>query len=386
VSYTLRGRIESRLGAAALPFLAAVLLSGILETWWPLELVGLMVGAGLVLDPLYHRLLDYQPGWVALPLGLVELGVTMALAYALDVMAPLGPALALFGGSWLVAQVLGHGVFPFVRLTYGEDGGELGRAGVVVAVLGPAAVAGALGVAWTMEPPTVRLAAGVHQGPLVVDPPQKLVGERGAVVRGGIVVTADDVEIRNVVVVGGDVGIDVRGADDVVLDDVTVVGATADGIHARDSSLVVSDCRVHMHGEWTQGIDISFGVDADPSRVEDCTVSGAREGIVSHFAAIDIVANTVSGTALRGITMTEMSMGHIERNDVLGALGTGIFCGDMSHCHIEDNRVAGTSADATSGEKARQGYDILVHYYAWAKLEDNDARKVGTLVGGHIEP
>ena len=385
MSYTLRGRLESRLGAAAIPFLVAVLLSGLLETWWPLELVGLMVGAGLVLDPLYHRLLDYQPGWVALPLGLVELGVTMALAYALDVMAPLGPALALFGGAWLVAQVLGHAVFPFARLTYGEDGGELGRAGALLAALAPAVVLGALGVAWSMEPPTQRLAAGVHQGPLVLDEPVKLVGDDGAVVRGGIVVTADDVEVRNVIVTGGTNGIEVRGADDVVLDDVTVVGAREDGIHARDSALVVSDCRIHLRGEWTQGIDISFGIDSDMSRVEDCTVTAAREGIVSHFATVDMLDNHVSGTTLRAITMTEMSMGHIERNHVVGALGTGIFCGDMSHCHIEDNEIAGTQVDRASAERARQGVDIVVHYYAWADLEDNEAAKVETIAGGYIE-
>ena len=31
----------------------------------------------------YHRLLPYQPGWAALPLGLLELGLTMPLARAL---------------------------------------------------------------------------------------------------------------------------------------------------------------------------------------------------------------------------------------------------------------------------------------------------------------
>ena len=43
-----------------------------------------------------------------------------------------------------------------------------------------------LGVALAMQPPTVRLSAGVHEGPLVLDRAQHLVGEPGAVVRGGI--------------------------------------------------------------------------------------------------------------------------------------------------------------------------------------------------------
>ena len=64
MSYTLRGRIETRLAAALWPFLAAAVLSPALHVWWPLELVGLMLGIGLALDAvLYHPLLPYQPGW-----------------------------------------------------------------------------------------------------------------------------------------------------------------------------------------------------------------------------------------------------------------------------------------------------------------------------------
>ena len=79
MSYTLRGRIESRLAAAALPFLVACVIAGLLRVWWPVELVGVMVGIGLALDVvLYRRVLVYQPGWAAVPLGVLELAATMA--------------------------------------------------------------------------------------------------------------------------------------------------------------------------------------------------------------------------------------------------------------------------------------------------------------------
>src|SRR4051812_16410010 len=75
MSYTLRGRIESRL-AAALP---AIVVAFSLHAWWAIELVALMLAIGLTLDvALYHRAFAYQPGWVALPLGALEL----ALVYA----------------------------------------------------------------------------------------------------------------------------------------------------------------------------------------------------------------------------------------------------------------------------------------------------------------
>ena len=81
MSYTLRGRIESRL-AALLPVVVAACVLALAEhKWWPVEAAGLMLGIGLALDlPVYHRLLRYQPGWVALPLGALELAAVLGIA------------------------------------------------------------------------------------------------------------------------------------------------------------------------------------------------------------------------------------------------------------------------------------------------------------------
>ena len=57
--------------------------------------------------------------------------------------------------------------------------------------------------------------------------------------------------------------------------------------------------------------------------------------------------NRVTGTELRAITMTEMSMGTIEDNEVTEALGVGIFCGDYSECEIEDNEVSDVAPTAS---------------------------------------
>src|SRR5205814_1642225 len=130
MSYTLRGRIESRLATALPALVAAAVLAAALGRWWPLELVPLMLGVGLALDVfVYDRLLDYQPGWLALPLGLLELALLMGIVRLAGIDAPFWPAVALFGGAWLFAQVLGHAGYPLLRLSYGAEGGELGRAG-----------------------------------------------------------------------------------------------------------------------------------------------------------------------------------------------------------------------------------------------------------------
>jgi hypothetical protein len=376
MAYTLRGRIESRVAAAFVPLLAGCILALVLQAWWPVELAGLMLGVGLLFDTAYHRLVPYQPGWAALPLGLLELGAIMGLTRPLHVGAPLSAALAFYAGSWLLAQALGHAIFPLARLSYGEDGGELGRAGAGLAATSLVLLAAAGGVAWATQPPVVQLAAGVHEGPLVLDYSQQLVGEPGAVVRGGIIVTADDVTIRDVTVVGGEHGIQVDSAERVLLERVTVRDATLDGINVRRGQVTIRDCSVSMLGnEFGQGIDISFTADLAPSVVENCLLTGGQEGIFLDSVHAMARDNHVRRTTLRGITVTEMAMVSVEGNTVEDALGIGILCSDYSMCDIRENSITGIRPDPDSSDSMREGYGIVSHYWAHAEVEDNDVSR-----------
>ena len=390
MSYTLRGRLESRLAPVLFTLALAVALAAVERAWWPLQLAALMAVIGVALDVLvYDRVLEYQPGWLALPLGALELGLVILAARLLGIDAPLAPAVALFAAGWLAAQVLGHAVLPLVRLTYAQDGGELGRAGPAVAVAVIALFAGAAGTAYAMRPPVVHLAAGVHKGPLVIDRRETLVGEQGAVVRGGIIVRADDVTIRNVAVVGGENGIEVDEARDVVLDHVSISGAQLDGIHVRRSNVEIRDCTIDSGANpWAQGIDISFSYDLPESMVMGCTITGGREGIVTHSVQAMLVDNRVRGTQLRGISVTEMSMGMVERNDVHDALGIGIYCGDRSMCEIEHNVVSHTRVDRGSSDPTRAGYPILAWWDSEATLHKNvlvgNTRGVGSFSSSDV--
>lgn len=392
MSFTLRGRLETRLAASVVPLLAACVVALGLKAWWPVELAGIMVAVGLTLDGfLYHRLLPYQPGWLAFPLALAELAVVMGLVLAADVHAPLGPALGFFVAAWLLGQSLVHAGFPLARLSYGEDGGELGRGGPVAVVVVLALFASAGGVAWATQPPIVHLRAGVHQGPLVLDHSQILVGDGGAVVRGGIVITSDDVTVRNLAVTGGEVGIEVDGAENVKIEHVRVSGTSLDAIQARRASVTIRDCLIHSQvGDYAQGIDISFGFDLPPSTVAGCTILGGREGIVTHFSNVHIRDNHVSGTTLRALGLTEMSMVMVEGNDVENSLGVGIYCGDYSECMIEDNVVGGTRPDMASGDRTRLGYAVVAHSGAKAEISDNElsrnANAAKAFLGARISP
>ena len=367
MSYSLRGRLESRL-AALLPVVAAACaLAAILHRWWPVEAAGLMLGVGVALDvQAYHRLLPYQPGWAALPLGALELGALMLAMRAAGVAAPVWQAVALFAAGWTVSQVLGHAGFPLLRLSYMEDGGELGRLGIASAVAIGVTLAGAGATAYALRPPVVHLAAGVYRGPLVITRREVLVGDPGAVVRGGIVVRARGVTIKNVAVVGGENGITIDGYRDTVLDGVSVSGAKLDGIHVRLAGVVIKNCTVDMLGNpLGQGIDISYNMDMGMSMVEGCTVTGGMEGITTHSSMTQVMDNHVSRTTMRGISVTEMSMGMVMDNDVSGAHGIGIWCNDRSMCSIEHNTVLDTSGT---------GFGVLASFQSEADLRGNQLR------------
>jgi len=372
VSYTLRGRIDSRLAATLPVVIAACVLALAEHKWWPVEAAGLMIGVGTALDLQAYRFLRYQPGWAALPFGVVELGLVLLFMRAAGIAAPLWQAVTLFAAGWLTAQVLGHAGFPLLRLTYAEDGGELGRFGGTAAATIGVVLASAGATAYALRPPVVHLATGVHQGPLVISRREVLVGEPGAVVRGGIVVRARGVTIKNVSVVGGENGITIDGYRDTVLDGVSIAGAKLDGIHVRLAGVMIKNCTIDMLGNpHGQGIDISFNMDMGMSMVEGCTIVGGMEGITTHSSMTDIVHNKISRTTMEGISVTEMSMGMVMDNEVRDALGVGIYCNDRSMCQIERNTVLDTRADPAGGT-SRGGVGVLASFQSQANLWENE--------------
>lgn len=392
MSYTLRGRLETRLAAAFVTLIGATVLAAVLHRWWPIVLGALMAAVGIAVDVVvYDRVLEYQPGWLALPLGAAELGLVVGAAHLFAVQAPFWPAVALFGAGWLVAQILGHAVLPLVHLTYDQDGGELGRAGPAVAVAALALLVGATGAAYAQRAPTVYLSAGVHQGPLVLDHRQTLIGRAGAVVRGGILVRSSGVTIRNVSVVGGENGIDIEEARHVVLDGVSVSGFQLDGIHVRHASVMITNCTIDSGtNQWAQGIDISFAYDLPMSEVMGCTIVGGREGIVTHSVQTMLMGNHVRQTQLRAISVTEMSMGMVEHNDVHGSSGIGLYCGDRSMCEFEHNVVSGTTRDRTSSDPSRGGYALVSWFESDAQVKNNtfvdNVRGAGAFARSRVRP
>ena len=110
--------------------------------------------------------------------------------------------------------------------------------------------------------------AGVHQGPLVIDREETLVGkpERSSAAASSCAPRAST--IRNVTVVGGENGIDVEDAQQ---RDARrrARDRVADGRHPRPLlAVMIEHCTVTVAGEpCAQGIDISYSVGQGMSMV-----------------------------------------------------------------------------------------------------------------------
>ena len=193
----------------------------------------------------------------------------------------------------------------------------------------------------------------------------------GGVVRGGILVRANHVTLRNVTVVGGEYGIDIEHVEHVMLDNVHVLNSTLAGIRAYDAGVMVEDCSVSApKGPFVSGVLITYSIGRPMSMVSGCTIAGTREGIATHSAEVDVMDNHVIGTTERGILLGEMSMDMAHGNHVEAAKGIGIICMDHSVCEIEHNTVAGTQVDGNQ-DQTRHGVAIQAYYYADAEVRHN---------------
>jgi nitrous oxidase accessory protein NosD len=255
-------------------------------------------------------------------------------------------------------------------------------------VIGVVAVLAALGtVGWLIPGPvtdlrpgatfhadegsTIRLLPGSHDPFTISSPGVTVEAEPGAVVRGPVTVRAGEVTLRNLRIEGGAAGVTVEDAEDVVLDGLTVAGADLHGIEIEDASATITGCTISGLGNpMAQGIEVRNSSSRPRSVVKGCEVDGGQEGLVTHSSRVEFVDNSVTGTTMRAIAITEMSEGVIRDNVVRDVLGSGLYCGDMSHCEIIGNDVRGVSDDG-SGIRSREGYGTVAWYHSAVRLRDN---------------
>jgi len=219
------------------------------------------------------------------------------------------------------------------------------------------------------EGSVVRLQPGVHDS-FFIDRRVTVEGAPDATVRSPVVVAADGVTVRDLVIVGGENGVSVMDVEGVTLERVTVRGVSMHGVEVSDGSATVTDCVIEVDGRYAQGIEVRNSTGRPRSIVRGCRVSGGREGLLTHVARAEFVDNEVSGTSLRGIAVTEMSEGLVANNDVHDVSGAALYCGDMSHCEFRDNVVRDVGAAPGAGRSAG-GYGAVGWYFSRIRLTGN---------------
>ncbi|HEV2754819.1 MAG TPA: right-handed parallel beta-helix repeat-containing protein [Actinomycetota bacterium] len=221
---------------------------------------------------------------------------------------------------------------------------------------------------------TVRLASGIHEGPLMIGRTISLEGEPGAEVvapldaDAAVHVTAPGVRIENVTVRGGWTGIDLDDAPGAVVRHVSVVGADAQGVRVYKADALLEAVSVAgLEDPHAQGIEVLSAPDVV---VRDSAVTGGKVGIVGHLSDTLFEGNVVSETTLAGIVIREMGSGTARSNKVTGATGAGLYCGDMSFCEFEDNVVERVSA--APGARSAAGWGLVVNYRAVASSSGDE--------------
>ena len=307
MSYTLRGRIESRLAAAlAAAARRAACSRRRCRRWWPLELAALMVGVGVALDVVvYHRLLaTSRAGWRCRS-ALLELGVLSWRSSARSGSRRRSRRRSRSSPARWLARA---GARP--RRLPARCGSRMPRTaassaalGVVAAAVAVVAFAGAAGgYAWSQLPagraPLRRRAPGAARDRPARDArrrPRRRRPRRHRRPR----------ERRH----GPQRHRRRRRERDRGRRRATTSCSTASASSARRSTastsargqVTIRDCTVDsLRGRYAQGIDISFSSDKGKSIVKGCTVVGGQEGIVTDSAIATVMGNRVSRTTLPG--------------------------------------------------------------------------------------
>jgi nitrous oxidase accessory protein len=253
---------------------------------------------------------------------------------------------------------------------------------------------------------TLRLAAGVHAGPLTVTMPLKLVGDPGAVIDGGGRGTALTLAANGIVVSGLTIrgsGADLAHDEAAVLlrevEDVTVedchVDARAFGIYLQAGGrhrIVRNEIRGDASlpiARRGNGIHLWY---SEANEIADNRVADVRDGIYLSFAHRNVIHGN-RGTALRyGIHYMYSERNVLERNRFAGCTG-GIALMFSLENHIAgnvatDNRDFGIlclqleRSTLTANRVARNGRGLFVENSARNRFTAN--RLEGNGVGAFL--
>ena len=219
---------------------------------------------------------------------------------------------------------------------------------------------------------TLRLAPGLHAGPLVVSRPTVILGAPGAVLRGdghGTVLTilAGPTVVRDLIVEGSgrnpdqyDAGVKV-GADSVFLDHVTVRESLF-GVYverARDVRLsFVTVVGQEQIREGDEGDGISF-YDSRGIVADHADVSGTRDGIYFSYSDSVLISNAHVSHVRFGLHYMFSHENRFEHN-VFTDNAAGAVIMNSRHVQVTDNVFAWNAGSRSYGLVLQTATDPVV--------------------------
>jgi parallel beta-helix repeat protein len=151
------------------------------------------------------------------------------------------------------------------------------------------------------------------------------------------------VRIQGLTVVGGDYGIAVDESEAVQLIGNHVTGARMAGIRLSRAAALIKGNEVRAGtGPYGMGIELANTMSRPASVITGNVVAGAtHEGIILHNSHAMIENNTVTGSGLRGVSISEMSMATVAKNTIMDNADAGIWVVDSSMADIAGNHIGG---------------------------------------------
>jgi hypothetical protein len=223
---------------------------------------------------------------------------------------------------------------------------------------------------------TILVAPGHYTGPFVIRQSMTVRAAQPGMVHlsaaeGEAVVTiygAHDVTVEGFIIEGGYLGVLVEESEAVTLARNRITGAWLAGIRLSRAQARIEENDISAsRGPYGKGIELANTHSRPASVIAGNIVVGhAREGILLHNAEADIFGNAVIGNGLRGIAMTEMSMGSVRDNTLVRNADAAIYVVDMSVVEVHDNYIAETRPGPFGLAHA-----IRVQYYAVVALQGN---------------
>ena len=242
----------------------------------------------------------------------------------------------------------------------------------------------------------IRIGPGTYREALVITRPVALIGAADGSTRidaadAESVVTVRatrEVRIEGLTVVGGDHGILVEESQAVQLIGNHVIGARFAGIRLSRAAALIKKNEVRAGaGPYGMGIELANTMSRPPSVITGNVVVGAtREGIILHNSHAMIESNTITGSGLRGVSISEMSMATIAKNTIMDNADAGIWVVDSSVADIAGNHIGAMRV----GPEGRLN-GIGVFYYGEVmlgrgnRIEVDAARAIVATFGGIVE-